>query len=124
MKRLRVLIFCLLLTCLPVYAAFNGLSLNAVTATGAGTAFEIQEETASGMTWTVIVTGAPSVTTTNLEGSLDATNWFTLDTSATLTSEMRHVVNKDVKHLRCNLATLTGGSSPTVSCRIYKGKKP
>lgn len=119
-----VLVLCVGLLVTPVYAAFNALSLNAATATGAGTSFTLAEETASGMTWTVVVTGGPSAVTTRLEGSLDDSNWFTLDTSTATTSEMRHVLSKDVQHVRCNLVTLTGGTTPTVSCRIFKGKRP
>jgi hypothetical protein len=104
---------------------FNFLSLSAATGTGAGTSFDAGQvgDTRSGITWSVVVTGAPSACVVNLEGSINSgANWFTLDTCNATTSEMRHVVNKDVQLIRANLATLTAGTAPTVTARIYKGE--
>lgn len=127
---LRLCLLALLLLCLPVSAEFNDVSLNAATATGAGSWLTVNEETASGFTWRLKVTGSPSATSITLEGCIepsrndcDSNTIFTLDTSTTTTNEMRHIVNKDAKHLRCNLGTLTAGTNPTVTCRIYKGRK-
>lgn len=94
--------------------------LNAVTATGAGSITTLS----TGMeihTWTTVVTGAPSAVSINLEGSIDGTNFFTLDNETTTTSDMQHVVNKAVTSIRANLATLTGGTAPTVTVK-YIGK--
>jgi hypothetical protein len=102
---------------------FMAVSLNAVTATGAGQEFNGPAGMLNGFTWSVVVTGSPTACVVNLEGSInDGTNWFTLDTSSATTSEMRHVVNKDVQLIRANLATLTAGTAPTVTARIYKGE--
>lgn len=95
-------------------------ALSAVTSTGAGSSNSL----GSGLekhTWEIVVTGAPATVSITLQGSIDGTNWYTLDTSTTTTSEMRHVVNKPVRFIRANLGTLTGGTSPTVTVRILSG---
>jgi hypothetical protein len=102
-------------------ALFNLLSLNAVTGTGAGQSAACPN-TLGGFTWVVTVTGSPTACVVNLEGSLDNVTFFTLDTCNATTSEMRHVINKSVAYLRANLATLTAGTAPTVTARIYKGE--
>lgn len=99
--------------------------LDAVTATGAGAAFSVPEKPTGGQfgafTWQIIITGAPTSITVNLEGSLDGTNWFQLDTYTGSANAMQHVVNKPVAYLRGNLVTLTGGSSPTVTVQALVG---
>lgn len=122
MKRLLML---MLLLALPAMAQINtaATSLSAVTTTGAGTAFQINPASAH-YTWTVTFkTAGPTSQTTNLEGSLDGVHYFTLDTSTsiawtsdTVTGEMRHVVNKPVLWLRCNLAAVSIGSATGVTC--------
>jgi len=73
-------------------------------------------------TWQVIVTGNPTALEVKLEGTIDGTNWFVLDTSKTVASEMRHVVNKLVWQVRPKLLTLTGGTVPTVEVAWFSGK--
>lgn len=93
--------------------------LNTVTATGAGGSI-ICGQGISEHTVQATITGAPTAVTVALEGSLDATTWIELDSHVfsagelTATKAMWHVVNKVVKHVRLNLTTLTGGTSPTV----------
>lgn len=118
------LFLCLLL---PADGAFSIRLLNAKNATGAGDWYTINEETASGFTWTIDVTGTPTQSTT-LEGCIEetptdctSTKIYTLDTSTTTTTEMRHIVNKEVRHIRANVGTLSGG---TVTARAFKGRKP
>jgi methyl coenzyme M reductase beta subunit len=100
----------------------RAVSLNAATGTGAGDSFGFLPFLGGGIpgtySWDIIITGGPSAVTVNLEGSDDGTNWFTVDTSTSTSSALRHVVDKPVRFLRANLATLTGGSSPTVSVGI------
>lgn len=109
-----------------VPAAFAGrmitiTSLSAATATGAGTQLNLMDSKPF-HTWTVVVTGSPTVVSVDLEGSIDnGTNWFTLDTSTTTTSEMRHVINKPVLSVRAKLNTLTAGAAPTVTVFIVSG---
>jgi hypothetical protein len=61
-------------------------------------------------TWEIVITGAPANETTLLEGSINGANWYTLDTSNTVTAEMRHVVNKPVRYIRANCTVLPGGT--------------
>jgi len=97
------------------------ISLNAVGSTGAGTATSFGGVLTPRHTWTVKTTGSPTAVTVNFEGSIDNVDWFTLDSSTATSSEMRHVVNKPVLFVRCNLTTLTGGTSPTVTCKFASG---
>lgn len=52
-----------------------------------------------------------------LEGSLDGTNWFTLDTYTTVANTFRHVVDKPVRYLRAkvNALNLTISTSTTIT---------
>jgi len=98
------------------------VSCNSVDATGACASGSVSPDSIK-ITYTVVVTGAPSAVTLNIEGSVDKATWFTLDSSTTTTSEMRHIVNKPVMHIRANLATLTGGTAPRVRVLfISRGK--
>lgn len=106
-----------------MYKGSAETSLAAVTSTGAASAYLVVTKDSSGnyptnWTWTNVFTGSPASTNTNLEGSIDAVTWFTLDSSTTTTSEMRHVAYKSVKFVRCNLSTLSGGTAPTATCKI------
>jgi hypothetical protein len=69
-------------------------------------------------TWEIVVTGGPANETTNLEGSINGTTWYILDTSNTVTAEMRHVVNKPVRYVRGNCTVLPSG---TVTVRYMGG---
>ena len=93
--------------------------LNAVTSTGAGTNIWGGRKEAGGYqqkyTWQTVVTGSPASVSVKLEGSLDGDNWYALDTSSNVSGELRAVVNSPVAFVRGNLATLTGGSSPSVT---------
>lgn len=71
-------------------------------------------------TVTTAVTGGPSDADITLDGSLDGTTFF--DLSGTITAHaaasMTHIVNKPVKFVRATLASLTGGTSPTITVRV------
>lgn len=99
--------------------------LDAVTATGAGGSFNVPEKPTGGQfpafTWQIVITGSPTSITANLEGSLDGTNWFQLDTYTGSANAMQHVANKPVAFIRGNLVTLTGGTSPTVTVQLLLG---
>ena len=66
-------------------------------------------------TWTTDVVGGPSIIDADLEGAIDDpdvdANWFVVDTAAATVDEVRHVVDKVVRHLRVKLKTRTGGTS-------------
>ncbi len=70
-------------------------------------------------TWQVITTGTPATLTVNFVGSLDGVTWVQLDTTSTTTGATKTVANANsYRFLGCIPATLTGGSSPTVTCQI------
>jgi hypothetical protein len=99
-------------TCNFAAATDTGKEITIVGAGAAGATLVTTISTVTNAT-TVTLGGAASTTVTN--ATTRWANWFTLDTSTTTTKEMRHVVNKPVLWIRANLATLTGGASPTVS---------
>jgi hypothetical protein len=101
--------------------------LDTATATGSGDVYALPVSTKMpNITWSVnFKTAAPTAQTTNLEGSVDNVNWYTLDsstnldyTSDTQSGEMLHVVNKPVKYVRANLANYTGGSNEGVTVKF------
>lgn len=70
--------------------------------------------------WQVVFTGTPTSITVNLEGSIDGTNWFTIDTSSATTSGLKFVVDKPVEYLRCNIsAYVVNSSTATCSLQVY-----
>lgn len=89
-------------------------SAQSITGTGSETTFSTL---ICNHTWTVKTTGTPTSVTVLLEGSLDNTDFFTLDTSNELTIGMRHIKDKCVKYIRSNITTLSGGSTPTVTIK-------
>jgi len=94
--------------------------LDAVTATGSGSAFRINALVKT-HTIQATITGAPTAVTVDLEGSVDNVTFFQLAThvftAGELTAQgaMFHVVDKVVRFVRLNLTTLTAGTSPTVT---------
>lgn len=133
MRKLLSIVLTLLLLAIPALPANTPYqvgqvftSLNAVAATGAGTGAIFSTGQFAGsypamFTWQTIYTGTPTAINVNLEGSLDGTNWFTLDSSTSTASEMRHVVNKPIRFLRCNISSYTVNGS-TASCQFTAGK--
>jgi hypothetical protein len=92
-------------------------SLSAVAVTGAGDDFAMPAEDMV-FTWQTIYTGTPTAINVKFEGTLDNTNWFQLDVSTSTTSEMRHVVDKNVRRVRCNISSYTVNGS-TATCAFY-----
>lgn len=122
MKKLLLLVTLLALA-MPAHAE-KYLLLDAATATGAGSdvnTYTVDSETLGLHSVQVNTTGSPTAVTVALEGSLNDDNYVALATHSFSAAEisagyaMFHVVNKPVKHLRANVTTLTGGSSPTVT---------
>ncbi len=106
-----------------VFAGEVFTSLNAATAVGAGDVAAIGGPAALGgvprkLSWEVRVTGAPTAMQVDLEGSLDNTNWYQIDTYNIVANTLRQVVDKGAKFVRANLITLTAGTSPTVTAKI------
>ena len=96
--------------------------LGAVAATGISTIYLDVWNTRGGWplhyTWTTLTTGSPASVTVNIEGSIDGTNFYQLDQSVNTSGELRSIANKPVRWIRANLATLTGGTAPTVTVQI------
>ena len=88
--------------------------LNAVSSTGAGTSYWLGF-LPHAHTWQIDFTGTASTISVKLQGSIDNSNWFDLDTSTSTTASiMRHVVNKPINYIRANLVTFTNGTTMTV----------
>jgi len=84
-----------------------------VTATGATSAID----TVIGFekhTWTQVNDASSTAPDIRLQGSIDGTNWFDLDTSTAIGSEMRHVAMKPVRYIRFNVVSLGDATSITV----------
>lgn len=101
-----------------------GVSCNAVsTATSAnpGTAlgcvsFAWVGSAPSIYSWQVLTTGSPTGLIVNFMGSLDGVTWTQIDTTGVVGT--RTVTNMAYRFVGCVPATLSGGSSPTVTCQI------
>lgn len=94
-------------------------SLDAATATGAGTSKDL-EESKSDHFMIVSLTGGPSTISVDLEGSHDGSMWVVLANASTGAGATRtaSVVGKPVRYVRANLVELSGGTSPTASVTI------
>jgi hypothetical protein len=68
----------------------------------------------------VSFTGGSPTVVVNLKGSIDGTNYFTLATFNTSGNASGDIVTSStpVAYLRADLATLSGGSSPTVTATL------
>lgn len=97
-------------------------SLTSAAATGPGTTTDLGV-VRSVHTLQTSTTGTPSAVTVNLEGSLAAAGpWVTLVASTSTTGDVQTVSGKAVRYVRANLATLTGGTAPTVTALIASGQ--
>ena len=70
-------------------------------------------------TWTVVSDASGSNLTVKLEGSIDNSNWFELDSYSGTADTMRHIVNKPVRYIRFNVTSMGDASSITLR---YFGK--
>lgn len=92
-------------------------SLNAATTTGAGASKDLEEVLATHLA-IVEITGNPSSVTIVLEGSHDGSRWVYLGQVANFNGVTAIAGAGAVRHIRANLTTLTGGTSPTVTATI------
>jgi hypothetical protein len=90
--------------------------LNAAKVTGTSQTLTLKKPFST-HAWHIVVTGSPSSVSVTLQGSIDGTNWTTLDTSTTTTAEKRYAVNMPNIYIRSNLGTLSGGTAPTVTVK-------
>jgi hypothetical protein len=82
--------------------------LNAVTATGAGTAADLGD-TRDEFSLLVQTTGSPTFSVT-FQGSNDGTNWFTLGSAVTSVTSGTAVTGNPARYVRANLTALSGGT--------------
>lgn len=91
--------------------------LNAVAAPTVGATNNVTTTFPTDMTWELRVAGVVATQTTNLEGSIDGTNFYVLDTSTVVTNEMRHVALKPILYIRAN-CTGVGAGGGTITVRF------
>ena len=99
--------------------------LNAADATGAGSTFNVPplwRELANGLTWEVVITGSPTTVSASLQGSLDNSNWYDLDTHTNVGNNIHAVDAPLPAYVRGYVATLSGGTTPTVTVKVMKGR--
>lgn len=99
-------------------AAVTFLSLNAVTATGAGVSRGIEGRNI--ISWSYEVTGGPTAISIQLEGRIGRAGTYRILSGpiATLGGDIVTGIDANVDEVRLNLVTLTGGTAPTVTGRI------
>lgn len=84
----------------------------------AGIQFGVPARTVDGpraFTWRISWNNNPSAVSMALEGTLDFTNWFSLDTSTNTSGEAKTVVDKVVKGVRARIVTMTPHGSGTLT---------
>lgn len=95
-------------------------SLSAATATGAGTS-QAYTFARQAFALQVTSTGTPTAVIVNLEASLDGSHWFKVgawNSTLQTTGDIVFVSDAPCYTIRANLATLTGGTSPTVTATV------
>ena len=99
--------------------------LNAAAAIGAGNPQKSNVPFDELITFQIVTTGSPSQVNVDIEGSIDGGENYEVLLSHDVTAEgkMFHVSGKPVTHIRGNLKTLTGGSSPTVTLEMQVGER-
>jgi len=86
-----------------------------ITVTGTGATSTISLVTGlTNHTWTQTNNASSTAPNIKLQGSIDGSNWFDLDTSTTIGSEMRHVALKPVRYIRFYVASMGDASSITL----------
>lgn len=93
-------------------------SLSGATSPAAGTARDL-EGVYRDLTMCVVTSGSPTNWSVSLEGSHDGVNWAGLASVGNSGTPLFVSVNTHlVRHIRANLNSLSGGSSPTVTATI------
>jgi hypothetical protein len=106
----------------PLYAQFtlsfgflqNSLTASSGGASTAGTAFALMGNPASVVTWTYSFSVNPSSVTMLLQGSVDNTSWYTLDSSTVVDGAQRSVTTS-TKFIRCYISAKPDGGTTTCS---------
>lgn len=93
----------------------NHRSTTGVNANGAGTAEDCSGSGFRNFSFMVIRTAGASAYVVDFEGSLDGTNYVTIDTiSASGASNMIHIANKPLRYYRYNVTTIGAGNTLTI----------
>jgi hypothetical protein len=92
----------------------TSLSANGGGASTAGTAFATNGQYISYITWTVAWSVAPASDTILLQGSLDNSTWFTVDTSTNVNGELRSI-GTSAKFVRAFVSAQSGVANVTVT---------
>ncbi len=66
------------------------------------------------LAWQYLFTTNPSAVTMNIQGSLDGTNWASLDSTTITTGQLRVITGPAVNFVRVNQGAMTGGGGQTV----------
>lgn len=101
--------------------SFNTSSTGVVT----GTTFAVPAQYAVMISWQVIADG--SALSVNLEGSLDNSSWFTVDSQTNATGGLRTFGFSSIKFVRCSQVSRTGGTNTRctlTTSRAYTGITP
>ncbi len=127
--RIAITLFILAIPCLAGVAGFDEVSIScsAVATTGACTSYNVAPAdnvhipSVASITWQTIIAGgtATSISVT-LQGSIDNSNWVTLDTSTSTTGELR-TATAAVKFFRCNVGSYTTNAT-TLTCQVMPGR--
>ena len=75
---------------------------------------------------TSLLTGAPTSTTVQLQGSMDGKNWTTLGSSTSTTGDTNFFSGTPFNMLRVNVSAVSGGTTPTLAVNIaaYQQDQP
>jgi hypothetical protein len=127
-KRISSLVLGLLLLALPVEAqqllqfgqVVTSIDDNSGGAGTNGTSYAIPAQDTSAITWTVKFATAPSAVSIILQGSLNNSDWYTLDTSTSTAGEIRVVATSAV-FIRARISSKTGGGNTTVQIVLKDG---
>lgn len=92
----------------------TSLSASAGGASTSGTSFSLPGNPSSMITWTTTYSSAPASVTILLQGSLDNSTFYTLDTSTNVSGEIRNFVTA-AKFFRCFISAKSGGGTTTCS---------
>ena len=93
------------------------LDLGTFTGTGAGSSNDVYPAYKI-ITWQINSNSSGTAHDVRLQGSLDGSNWFDLDTSNTTGNELRFVVDKPVRYLRVNVAGMGDATEISVKALL------
>lgn len=100
----------------PLQSQFDSEAFAPLTATGPTAASGPFEFAPTHHTVQAVVTGAPTAVSAQLQGSLDGTDFFNVGTAQSVPSGgIFSIPDFPLLWVRVQLATLTGGTSPTVT---------